>query len=68
MKILGASGQVCHDSMHTLAKLGDMVGVNRAQMCLASPQAIERTVRAVAPELIVDAVGPRLVARITAGG
>lgn len=56
MRILvtGVSGQVGHDLLRTLAPLGEVVGLDRAAMDLASPDSIRAAVRRVAPELIFN--------------
>lgn len=56
MKILvtGVLGQVGHELLRTLAPLGEIVGVDLAEMDLTSPDAIRRTMRSVAPALVVN--------------
>lgn len=56
MRILvtGTSGQVGRDLLTTLAPLGEVVGVDRARMDLADPEAITALVRSVAPGLIFN--------------
>lgn len=56
MRILvtGVLGQVGHELLRTLAPLGEIVGVDLAEMDLTSPDAIRRTMRSVAPALVVN--------------
>ncbi len=56
MRILvtGVTGQVGHDLLAALAPLGEVVGVDRAQMDLASAASIRATVRQVGPSLIFN--------------
>jgi len=56
MKILltGTLGQVGWELRRTLAGLGEVVAVDAAEMNLADPAAIRRTVRQLAPGLIVN--------------
>ncbi|MBC8120513.1 MAG: dTDP-4-dehydrorhamnose reductase [Gemmatimonadaceae bacterium] len=57
MKILltGKDGQVGRRLQRTLAPLGEVVAVGREVVDLAQPDSIVRTVRAVKPDLIVNA-------------
>lgn len=57
MKILlvGKDGQVGRRLQRTLAPLGEVVAVGREVVDLAQPDSIVRTVRAVRPDLIVNA-------------
>ncbi|CAG0963690.1 dTDP-4-dehydrorhamnose reductase [Burkholderiales bacterium] len=53
--VTGAAGQLGCELVHALAPLGEVVGVDRAQLDLADPGAIVATVRRVKPALIVNA-------------
>lgn len=57
MKILltAKNGQVGWELQRTLATLGEVVAVDRRAMDLASPDSIRNVIRAVQPELIVNA-------------
>ena len=57
MKILlaGRGGQVGGELERLLPALGELSATDRAQLDLADPEAIRRTVRALRPELIVNA-------------
>lgn len=63
MKILltGAGGQLGGELCRALAALGEVVAPGRAVMDLAKPDAVRHAVRAIAPELIVNAAGCTLV-------
>nr|WP_246434772.1 dTDP-4-dehydrorhamnose reductase [Quisquiliibacterium transsilvanicum] len=52
--VTGVSGQVGHDLLRTLAPLGEVVGLDRSAMDLASPDSIRAAVRRVAPQLIFN--------------
>ena len=56
MRILvtGIAGQVGRDLLAELAPAGDVVGLDRAAMDLASPQSIRDAVRRVSPGIIVN--------------
>ena len=56
MKILltGINGQLGHELQHTLAPLGEVVGVGRTTMDLSQPEQILRVIDAVQPDLIVN--------------
>ena len=56
MKILltGINGQLGHELQHTLAPLGEVVGVRRTTMDLTQPEQILRVIDAVQPDLIVN--------------
>ena len=57
MKILltGKNGQVGWELQRTLTTLGDVVAIDRKGMDLANPDSIRNTIRAVRPDLIVNA-------------
>lgn len=57
MKILltGRDGQVGWELQRTLAPLGEVVALGRAELNLAEPDAIRHAVRHVGPDLIVNA-------------
>lgn len=57
MRILvtGATGQVGWELQRTLQTLGELAAFNRATLDLAKPDSIRDRVRAVAPEVIVNA-------------
>lgn len=52
--VTGIGGQVGHDLLRTLAPLGEVIGVDRAALDLASPSAIAEVVRRVAPDVIFN--------------
>jgi dTDP-4-dehydrorhamnose reductase len=52
--VTGTSGQVGHELLRTLAPLGEVVGLDRAALDLASPDAIRAAVRSVGPAVIVN--------------
>ena len=56
MKILltGINGQLGHELQHTLAPLGEVVGVGRTTMDLTQPEQILQVIDAVQPDLIVN--------------
>ena len=56
MRILvtGVSGQVGHDLLRTLAPLGEVIGLDREALDLASPDAIRAVVRQFSPTLIFN--------------
>ena len=53
--LLGRQGQLGWELARTLAPLAPVVGLARAELDLAEPQAIRRAVRAARPRLIVNA-------------
>ena len=53
--VTGAAGQLGYELVRALAPLGEVVGVDRAQLDLADASAIAATVRRVRPSLIVNA-------------
>lgn len=57
MRILltGKNGQVGWELQRTLATLGDVVAVDRQGMDLANPDSIRKAIRAIRPDLIVNA-------------
>ena len=57
MKILvtGKNGQVGHALLTSLAGLGEVVALDRAQLDLADLDAVRQTVRTLAPDLIINA-------------
>ena len=57
MKILitGANGQVGWELQRTLAPLGEVVALGREALDLSDPDAIRKTLRQAAPDLIVNA-------------
>jgi dTDP-4-dehydrorhamnose reductase len=52
--VSGIAGQVGRDLLAELAPAGDVVGLDRAAMDLASPQSIRDAVRRVSPGIIVN--------------
>ncbi len=56
MRILvtGISGQLGHDLLATLADLGEVVGVDRAQLDLSNAESIRDALGRIAPQLIVN--------------
>ena len=61
--ITGGAGQVGWELQRTLAPLGQIVAVDMKDMDLGDPDAIRRTVRAVAPDVIVNAAAHTAVDR-----
>lgn len=61
--ITGAHGQVGQELQRTLAPLGDVVAAGRDQANLADPDQLRQTVRALHPELIVNAAAYTAVDR-----
>ena len=57
MKILvtGKNGQVGHALIDSLAGLGEVIALDRAQLDLADLDAVRHTVRSVVPDLIINA-------------
>lgn len=53
--VTGAQGQVGHALAHLLLPHGDVIALDRAALDLTDPDAIVATVRAAAPDLIVNA-------------
>jgi len=52
--VTGTNGQVGHDLVAALAGRGEVVGVDRAAMDLASPDAIARVMREVRPAIVLN--------------
>lgn len=59
MKILltGPEGQIGWELRRLLPRLGELVAVPRSQMDLSDPDAIRTTIRAIRPDVIVNAAG-----------
>ena len=57
MKILvtGKNGQVGHALQHSLLGLGEIIALDRAQLDLTDLDAVRATIRAVRPDLIINA-------------
>lgn len=53
--LVGKNGQVGWELQRTLAALGDVVAVDRQDMDLANPDSIRNAIRAIQPNLIVNA-------------
>lgn len=53
--LVGKNGQVGWELQRTLAPLGDVVAIDRQGMDLANPDSIRNTIRAIRPNLIVNA-------------
>jgi dTDP-4-dehydrorhamnose reductase len=53
--ITGRHGQVARELQQSLAGLGEVIALGRAELDLADPEAIRRKVRALRPELIINA-------------
>ncbi|BAN36709.1 dTDP-4-dehydrorhamnose reductase [Sulfuricella denitrificans skB26] len=53
--LVGKNGQVGWELQRTLATLGDVVAIDRQGMDLANPDSIRNTIRAIQPNLIVNA-------------
>jgi dTDP-4-dehydrorhamnose reductase len=52
--VTGTSGQVGHELLRTLAPLGEVVGLDRAALDLASPDAIRHAMRRLQPALVFN--------------
>ena len=52
--VTGTSGQVGHDLVAALSGLGEVIGVDRAAMDLASPDSIARVMREVRPTIVLN--------------
>src|SRR5438034_8567159 len=65
MKILitGPDGQIGWELTQWLAPHGRVIGVGRSQMDLTKPEEIRETIRAVQPDLIINAAGYTAVDR-----
>ena len=65
MRILltGANGQVGWELARALAPLGEVIGLDRSRLDLAQPDALRETVRAIAPDAIVNAAAYTAVDR-----
>jgi dTDP-4-dehydrorhamnose reductase len=61
--VTGALGQLGYELARWLAPCGDVVGVDREEIDLADPDALVRGVRAIAPQLIVNAAAYTAVDR-----
>ncbi len=61
--VTGARGQVGGELVALLPALGDVVGVDRAALDLADVDAIRRTMRAVAPDVVINAAAYTAVDR-----
>ena len=53
--LIGQDGQVGQELQKTLAPLGDVTGMGRAQLDLSQPEQIQRLIEEVAPAVIVNA-------------
>lgn len=53
--VAGKNGQVGFELLNSLAGQGQVVAVGRDQMDLSKPDAVRRTVREIAPDLIINA-------------
>jgi dTDP-4-dehydrorhamnose reductase len=65
MKILltGATGQVGHELLHTLAPVGRLVALDRKAMDLSNPDQIRDVIRAERPDVLVNAAAYTAVDR-----
>ncbi len=65
MRILltGANGQVGWELARALAPLGEVIELDRSRLDLAQPDALRETVRAIAPDAIVNAAAYTAVDR-----
>lgn len=56
MRILvtGTTGQVGHDLLRTLARVGEVIPADRAALDLESPQSIAAAIRRIAPDLVFN--------------
>jgi dTDP-4-dehydrorhamnose reductase len=61
--LTGASGQVGWELARSLAPLGEVIGLDRSRLDLAHPDALRGTVRAIAPDAIVNAAAYTAVDR-----
>ena len=53
--VTGKNGQVGFELQRRLARLGEVIAADRAQLDLADPDSIRRAVRETKPDLIVNA-------------
>ncbi len=65
MRILltGTNGQVGWELARSLAPLGEVIGLDRSRLDLSQPDALRETVRAIAPDAIVNAAAYTAVDR-----
>jgi dTDP-4-dehydrorhamnose reductase len=61
--LTGASGQVGWELVRSLAPLGEVIALDRSRLDLAHPDALRETVRAIAPDAIVNAAAYTAVDR-----
>jgi dTDP-4-dehydrorhamnose reductase len=61
--VTGATGQIGHEVVRELAPLGRVVGLTRAELDLARPAAIRKTIRTLRPRVIVNAAAYTAVDR-----
>jgi len=61
--LTGAGGQVGWELARVLAPLGEVIGLDRSGLDLVQPDALRETVRAIAPEAIVNAAAYTAVDR-----
>ena len=64
--VTGATGQIGFEVARTLAPLGNVVGLTRAELDLASAEAVRATIRALRPRVIVNAAAYTAVDRAEA--
>jgi len=55
--LIGKTGQVGWELQHSLAPLGRVIALDRAQMDLTRPDSVRRSIRDAAPDIIVNAAG-----------
>jgi dTDP-4-dehydrorhamnose reductase len=61
--LTGANGQVGGELVRSLAPLGEVIGLDRSRLDLSQPDALRETVRAIAPDAIVNAAAYTAVDR-----
>jgi dTDP-4-dehydrorhamnose reductase len=61
--LIGKNGQIGWELERTLAPVGEIIAVERATLDLASPDSISKTVRAIRPDVIVNAAAYTAVDR-----
>jgi dTDP-4-dehydrorhamnose reductase len=61
--LTGANGQVGWELARSLAPLGEVVGLDRSRLDLSQPDLLRETVRAIAPDVIVNAAAYTAVDR-----
>lgn len=61
--VTGANGQVGQELRHTLAPLGEVIGVSREQVDCSDPEAVRQMMRSQQPDVVVNAAAYTAVDR-----